>query len=287
MFRTISSSPAQTQFGWRLWVSAIAAILLFAAASKFIAVLLSNQLFAIPPTILVGTAIVEAVVATYILLWGWKSVVSWFLLIAIFSVFAGYQIYLLKIKATSCDCFGFATPPFVMLALDIAISIVSIAMIPPRFCGEIKAIISPVWKVHNPHLFGVALFLVFTVAATIGAPVLVNSTRQHRIDVGIDQVPIDLGEVAASEWREVSVRVFNRSARSVVIAGGSSDCSCIAIAELPKELKSGDSTIVPVRIRFPERAGPFSREFRFAVSDGTYFTISGTIVGIVRANSSI
>ncbi len=80
------------------------------------------------------------------------------------------------------------------------------------------------------------------------------------------------------------VEMVRINSSRVIIAGGSSDCSCIAISELPKELKGGDSVIVPVRIRLPDKEGGFSREFRFAVTEGSYFTISGKIVGNVRTN---
>jgi hypothetical protein len=61
---------------------------------------------------------------------------------------------------------------------------------------------------------------------------------------------IDFGDAAAGETRERPVTVWNLSPGVVRVVGGTTDCACTTLADLPLTLSPGQRGEVRVRLRF-------------------------------------
>ena len=93
---------------------------------------------------------------------------------------------------------------------------------------------------------------------------------------------IELPPGFPSEWQELDVEICNPSKKNAIIVGGTSDCSCVTLSGIPVSISRGVSASVRVRIKLPDKSGQFRRQIAFAVNDGNYYSIGGTILGIVQ-----
>jgi hypothetical protein len=78
---------------------------------------------------------------------------------------------------------------------------------------------------------------------------------------------IDLGSGSAGETRTIEVQAINRTDETVRIIGGTSDCSGVAIDDLPIELSPGETRAVSIHFRFTDGPGLFARRAQLLIED--------------------
>ena len=66
---------------------------------------------------------------------------------------------------------------------------------------------------------------------------------------------LDFGAVAAGEFATQSATIHNTSADEVWVVGGTADCSCTTLNDLPVMVPPGESRPVSIRLRFPAEPG--------------------------------
>jgi hypothetical protein len=64
----------------------------------------------------------------------------------------------------------------------------------------------------------------------------------------------------AGATSEAKVEVRNWTNQPVRVIGGTSDCSCVVIDDLPVTIAPGDGCVISIRIRPPEGRGAFNRK---------------------------
>ncbi len=81
--------------------------------------------------------------------------------------------------------------------------------------------------------------------------------------ISVEPPVTDMGSGVAGQVRRFTVRLHNHTNRSITITGGSANCACVAIDDLPVTIPLGSSEIVTVVGRFKGTVGPFQQEFSF------------------------
>lgn len=93
---------------------------------------------------------------------------------------------------------------------------------------------------------------------------------------------INFGSGRPNEIVEATVEIANRSGAPVQIYGGSSDCSCHAINDLPVTIEPGQSIRLHVALRRPNVTGWISRSGYFRTDypavPKLYFRMTGQVV---------
>ncbi len=73
------------------------------------------------------------------------------------------------------------------------------------------------------------------------------------------EATVDYGAIPAGGVGEARVEVVNLTSTPVRVVGGTSDCSCTAVKDLPVEVPPGGSVTVAVRLKAPDATGNFQR----------------------------
>lgn len=158
----------------------------------------------------------------------------------------------------SCGCFGSVeVNPLYVLIFDV---IVACAF---GFCRPIE---QPDSELHLPSFLRPIVGGVVLSLLVLGAMSVVYRDPSAALailrgkSVEVSPLVLDLGKQPGGTEVVSSVRVFNRSAVSLRISGGSSDCSCIVTEKLPWTLQPGEVAELPVRIMLPKAVGAFHRQ---------------------------
>jgi hypothetical protein len=81
---------------------------------------------------------------------------------------------------------------------------------------------------------------------------------------------------------EYQVQLVNHSDHPVRIIGGTSDCSCVATADLPVTLSSKDSQWISIRVKLSSQPGFFNRQVVFWTDNDRARVIAVMITGKVE-----
>ncbi len=79
--------------------------------------------------------------------------------------------------------------------------------------------------------------------------------------VSVSPAYSDVGEGARGEVRQFNLRVENRTGRTLVLTGGSSNCSCAVTDGMPLSVPPATVVLVPVAVRFTGTKGLFQAEY--------------------------
>jgi hypothetical protein len=120
-------------------------------------------------------------------------------------------------------------------------------------------------------LVGVACFGFGSVRAAIAY------FRGERIS--IEPRLLDIGEGFGGEVRDAEVTLTNWTDGPVQIIGGSSDCSCSVLGDLPVTIAGNDSRTVSIKVLFNGAPGSFTRKVEFVANDTQRidFRVTGTV----------
>ncbi len=275
---------------WSL-VSRILALLLLAAAGLKlyglgIEPVASSGLFS-APEFQIAVVQFELFLAAW-LLWGKYPLVSWLLALAAFACFAGASLYLGLIGQSSCGCFGgmVSISPWAAFALDVLLLTALILGRPdlkplwdnPRQTlarGAIPALSALAGIVLiSVTLWGLAYFSFGSVPAAIAY------LRGERISIQPRLADVGTGE--AGTERQVTLEVTNWTDQPVRLIGGTQDCSCTVLADLPITIPPLEARSVAVNIRLSGKPGIFTRKADFLVDDQGFKRISFRLTGRIR-----
>jgi hypothetical protein len=97
--------------------------------------------------------------------------------------------------------------------------------------------------------------------------------------ISIEPGLLDLGEAFGGEVRDGEVTLTNWSNGPVQIIGGTSDCSCSVLADLPITIPANESRTLSVKILFNGAPGSFTRKVDFIANDAQRidFRVTGTV----------
>ncbi len=273
----------------RMIVCALGLLLLVAAGLKLVGQNVAPYAqfgFLIHPSVQLAAVEWEIVLGLWLLFgsrwWGG----AWFAAVATFLVFAGVSLSLGVSGQASCGCFGqIEASPWHAFALDVA-ALVLLVIARPNFRRMLLLDRSQVRRGfrHALVLF-IGASLVFggvvgLVSLTFGSP---DAALAHLRGERISICPrtVNVGRVEPHQRIEVSVEVVNRTDRPVRLIGGTSDCSCVTINDLPTTLAPGEARQVSVEVRLPAVHGFFHRKAMFLTdceqARAVLFDLVGTI----------
>jgi hypothetical protein len=222
-------------------------------------------------------------------LWVGKPPVGpWLAALATFGAFAAVSFYLGWIGQTSCGCAGalLSVSPWYAFGADLFIVVALLVSRP-----DLKS----VWENPRTELISASLPAVSGISATallsavlVGAaylsfgslPAAVAYFRGER--VSISPRLADLGSVSLGEDREMILEVWNWTNEPVRLIGGTANCSCTGLQDLPLEIGARQSRFVTVSVLMTGKSGIFTRKAGFLIDDGGMkrieFRLSGRIV---------
>lgn len=202
------------------------------------------------------------------LLSGLHARTAWRVTLATFACFAAFSLYQGWVGQTSCGCFGaLRVNPWVAFALDGFVITALILARPPQTkplpAAEARPTLSmlhtglPVLATATALIAGLSAVATFWYGSPAAA---LASLRGERLSVSPSLV--DFGEAIGGETQEASIMLTNRTDARIRVVGGTSDCACTVLQDLPLTIPPGETEAVTVRGRIPADAGQFTRNVR-------------------------
>ena len=207
------------------------------------------------------------------LLSGWRPLGSWLLALATFTGFAVVSFWQGWIGQASCGCFGrLAVSPWYAFTLDVTLLALLLIGRP-----DLKPLRSDARRSFArallPAAGGLGALALVTGLLLGGAHVAFGSMpaalayfRGERVSVTPRLV--DVGAGVGGETRRVSVTVTNWTDGPVQLFGGTADCSCTVLHDLPVTVPARESRSVAVEMRLPGTPGLFTRKAAFLIDEG-------------------
>jgi len=204
-----------------------------------------------------------------------------------FASFAAASLYFGLAGRASCGCFGAVhVNPWLALGLDLVIltglfigrpDLRPLRVHPQRvLLDALRALANPVLTFAG--LVGVALVVA---ALTFGSPrAALAHLRAERLSVTPQVVHLGLG--APNELRRIAVEVQNWTDQPITIIGGTNDCACCVIQELPVVIPAGEARSIRALASFPPAVVAFRRSVELLTNDSSVprvgFRITGTCI---------
>ncbi|MBI2805192.1 MAG: DUF1573 domain-containing protein [Planctomycetes bacterium] len=221
------------------------------------------------------------------LLTGAAAVGAWLTALTTFTIFAGISFYLGVIGQTSCGCFGrFPPSPWWAFALD-AVVIGLLLLGRPDFAGLRDERGGRLTRTMLPTLY--AILGVFAISISLYAiafagygsiPAAIAHLRGERISV--QPRLADVGTGTLGDQREAEIDVTNWTEHPIRLIGGTADCSCTVLGDLPLTIPPNETRTVKVDVAMTGKPGIFTRKAAFLVDDEGFkavtFRLTGRIV---------
>lgn len=235
------------------------------------------------PEFQLGLAEAEILLGVW-LLTGYLPVLSWIVVTITFIAFAGVSLNNGIIGETSCGCTG-RIPLNPWQAFEVDLAVLAVLLVAHPDLGSVRS---------NPRAFVRRSALVGTVAlGGVFASVGLLAVSGHFISGSIEAMlahlrgehlsvyprVVDVGAIPASKERELSVELVNRTDHAVCIFGGTSDCSCTVLADLPLRLASGERRRVRILTKMPRKPGLFTRHVTLLFDDEGFRKTSVMLTG--------
>jgi hypothetical protein len=206
------------------------------------------------PTIQVAAAEWEIVLGIW-LLSGAYQIGAWFASLATFLSFAAISAYLGRIGVSSCGCFGaIHASPWYAFGLDlIAIAVIG------AFWPGVRPEIRGARYLQPPPLSGVCMLfaIVLLVGSVVGSLALYYGSvdaalaRLRGDPVSVSETFVDLGHGTAGQFLQGTIELRNFTDDPIRVIGGTSDCQCAIIRDLPLTLEPNRATHVSIVMRIP------------------------------------
>ena len=199
-----------------------------------------------------------------------QQVGAWLVVLTTFGVFAVVSCYQGWLGQASCGCLGskVSVNPWIMFAIDLA-AVLALVIARPD--------LQPL-KEHRARIARTALGVVGTYLILVGALGAVvhfgygsiDSAMAHLRQERISAHPslVDVGEGAPGEMREGAVELTNRTDHPIRVIGGTSDCSCTVLGDLPIAIPPGETRSIRITVRLPNSRGSFNRRAALQIDDG-------------------
>jgi hypothetical protein len=128
-------------------------------------------------------------------------------------------------------------------------------------------------------LVGLAILIFGSVPAAIA------SLRGERISIYPRLADVGAAEVGAE--RRVSLDVTNWTEQPIRLIGGTRDCSCTVLADLPITIPPKETRSLTVGIRLKGKPGIFTRKAALLVDDEGFQKITFRLTGRILAKEDI
>ncbi len=265
---------------------ALALLLLVAAALKLHGLgegpVSASGIFGMPEVQLAGVEF-EAFLAVW-LLSGKYRLGSWLTALISFSGFALITAHHGWVGQTSCGCFGkLEVHPWLTLTLDLFVLGMLILARPRRIDPATVEQVRPS-VILKPALWGIAgialasgLLVGLAHAAFGSVPAAVAYLRGEH--VSIEPRLVDVGEGKTGEKREVTVRLTNWTDKPVRVFGGTRDCSCTVLNDLPLIIEPRETRSVSVTLAMNGAAGVLNRKAGFLLDEEGFKQVKFAITG--------
>lgn len=181
-----------------------------------------------------------------------------------FPCLRGRHAYLGIIGQSSCGCFGKLSPsPWVAFGVDVVVlgflffakpDLTALRENPRQ---EIVEALIPLATMAVGVAAFMSVFLLICHTTYGSVPAAIAHLRGERVSV--TPAVVDVGEGIAGETKTAKVEITNWTDEPIRIFGGTSDCSCTVLGDLPLTVAPKESQMMHVQVRLPEKAGFFSR----------------------------
>lgn len=180
------------------------------------------------------------------LLSAWQVRWSWLAALVTFVLFAGVSGYLGWVGVASCGCLGVVkTNPWQMFVADV-VAITALAVSRPK--GEA---VSPAGAERGTWVAALGLVLGVATAGSawlFGSPdVALARLRGHTLTA----THPDFGTGKPGDVLEATTTVRNLTDRPVRLVGGTSDCSCTVLGDLPRTVEPHGAVTLSVSLHVP------------------------------------
>jgi hypothetical protein len=206
------------------------------------------------------------------LLTGLAPMGSWLVAFATFSGFAAVSAYQGWIGQSSCGCFGrLSVSPWYALSIDIII-LAGLLIARPDFRPLRTNPLASLRLAALPAaVFTTLLVLIVTIGvgvANLGFGSTGSAIAYFRGErVSVSPRVVDVGRTPRGESRRTSITLSNWTERPVRFFGGTADCSCTVLHDLPITIPPGESRTVEVEVKLTGPPGLFTRHAAFLVED--------------------
>jgi hypothetical protein len=194
--------------------------------------------------------------------------------------FSAINFFLGALGRPSCGCFGnVQVNPWYVFILDLS-AIICIAYSRPwegfsrrvRDIGLSKGLSS----------FAIGLLLVGGLSWAIFTPTISKQLAIWRGEkIEVQPAVCFLGKVPRGSIQEFSVNITNHGSEAVRILGGTADCKCRVVQDLPFVLGPGETRAISVFAPFGGNPGPIQKPFRFFTDDPTSPYVCAWVSGYV------
>jgi hypothetical protein len=238
---------------------------------------MAEDSFLATPRLLVATVEVEILLGFW-LLSGWAPRASHLSASLFFLILAATSFYMGLNGQESCGCFGrVSVSPWWTFALDVGISSGLLYWYP--IAGLRGAELSIILATG---LGGIAMVGMIAGAFVLTSENPVEALARLRGESITVQPPIsDVGSGIVGDRQQVQIRLRNNTDRFIRVVGGTTDCSCIATADLPISVPPHEARAIAVKVQFKGSDGFFQHNFVLWTDDEDQRVITAGIRGYV------
>ncbi len=218
------------------------------------------------------------------LLSGQQPLGSWLAVLLTFSAFAAISFYQGWIGQASLRLpwQEITVNPWIMFGIDLT-GVAALLICRPNLRGlweERMPIARSVGSVVGVYLLlmGILVGVAYLGFGSIDSALA--SLRGERLSIFPSL--IDMGEGVPGEMRNASVELTNRTDHPIRIIGGTSDCSCTVLGDLPVTIPPGESRSINVAMHLPNAVGSFSRKARLQLDDLGFRTVGFRLAGRIN-----
>jgi hypothetical protein len=231
------------------------------------------------PSLKVLATYVEFIVGALLLL-KWLPFFSWVFSCSLFFVFMIFGFNIALSGYSDCGCFGFVKMDlFITVLLDIfALLLLGIAR--PQF-----ALQNPIKTTGSMMIFsGWILFAAFQLNGKNGDDLVAILSGS---DIYITPTLVDLGPNSAGDLRVIRINVINRSNQSARLIGGSVNCKCTVLKDLPVTLPPASQKEIEIELLVRGDPGFFVFKYELFTDIKKEEKIFGVITGRILAPSPL
>jgi hypothetical protein len=212
---------------------------------------------------------------------------SWLVVLLTFVGFAGVSFYQGWIGQASCGCMGsrVTVHPWYMFGIDGA-AVATLLFARPD--------LRPLWQNHS-RIIRTAAVVLGGYLLLLGSLAAYAHYRYGSIDDAIAELRherlsvnpplIDMGTGVPGETRQASVELTNRTDQAIRLIGGTTDCSCSVIGDLPVTIPPGEARSIIITVRLPNSIGRFNRKAELQFDDQGFNRVGFRLTGRINKAS--
>ena len=188
------------------------------------------------------------------LVFGRRQPAAWLTAVVTFLAFAGLNLRAGLLGQASCGCFGsIELRPWSALGVDVAVLVILLVGRPHGIRSAV-----PVSALFLGG-YGLAVLAWTVVAWSVSGSTAAAMASLRGQPLAATSRAVDFGAAAAGTEAVGRVTLRNLTGQPIRVIGGTSDCSCTAIHDLPLLVPANDTQSLAVYFRLPNELGAVSR----------------------------